>query len=290
MITYDSSRKLMTSLTYDDLSQVVISETFFVFFFFLNTCFFRLEKFWKMTLWKTCPRISREQHVPDSPLDDMEIEKMNQLLPGSIGLSSLYASITYDWHVSGATTECFWLCPSQATDRHKDGQRHTYGRTDVNQETQRDAHKERNRDKRQKTTDENQETVQETRTVVRHGVHCDACCCDGGWVVVRWSCCVVVLLVLCACVSPVGAFWVVAASLLLPWRWRFALSSLEVAAILLLRWPRHQGARDTTMRPRHQGCPRDRWQALGKMGQDLCVQFKSLLQLILTFHLEHYFK
>ena len=102
----------------------------------------------------------------------------------------------------------------------------------------------------------------------------------GGCEVIVLCCCVVG--VVCLCLSC----WDLLSGGRLPsppLRWRFAISPLEVAAILLLRWPRHQGARDTTMRPRHQGCPRDPWQALGKMEQDLCVQFKSLLQLKLPF-------
>ena len=48
------------------------------------------------------------------------------MVPGSISFSHLFASITYVWHVSGATTECFWLCPCQETDRQNtDRDRHT---------------------------------------------------------------------------------------------------------------------------------------------------------------------
>ena len=164
----------------------------------------------------------------------------NQLLPGSIGLSSQNASITYDWHVSGATTECFWLCPSQATDRHKDGQRHTYGRTDVNEDTQTDAHQGRNRDKRQKSTDENQETVRETRTVVRHGVHCDACCC--GWL---WGDRVVLLCCWCC---------VLVSLLLVPFEWWLPpFSSLDVAVCPLLPWSGGDLSPQVAKTP---GCPR----------------------------------
>ena len=125
----------------------------------------------------------------------------NQLLPGSITLSSPHASITYDWHVTGAMTECFWFCPFSSDRQTKKRTEtdfrdehvyiKTHRQTRVRTETRQDG-QDRNRDKRQKTTDENQETRRETRTVVRYGVHCDACCCDGGWVVVWWSCCVVV--------------------------------------------------------------------------------------------------
>ena len=65
--------------------------------------------------------------------------------------------------------------------------------------------------------------------------------------------------------------------------WPPPFSSLEVAACYLLpwgdgvphlRWPRHQGARDTTRRRRHQACRRHRGNrstTLGKVGQHLCV-------------------
>ena len=171
----------------------------------------------------------------------------NQLHSGSFSLTSLYASITYDWHVSGAMTECFWFCPFSRDRQTKrrtetdtwDEQVYikTHRQTRVRTET-RQGGQDRNRDKRQKTTDENQETGRETTTVVRCRVHCDACCCDGGCVVVWWSCRVVLLC--CSCCVRVslllGPFegWPPPSP---PLGWRFALSCLEVAAI-----PRYHSA------------------------------------------------
>ena len=89
------------------------------------------------------------------------------------------------------------------TNRRTSRHRQTRVRTETKQDGQ-----DRNRDKRQKTTDENQET----RTVVRYGVHCDAAVMVGGWLcggcVVLLSlfvlCGCVVAFVVRFCVSPVG--------------------------------------------------------------------------------------
>ena len=91
------------------------------------------------------------------------------------------------------------LVLSQNEFLNTDAQTHnqTHRPTRVGTERRQDI-QDRNRDWIQKTTDENQETGRETRTVVRNGVHCDACCCDGGWVVV-WKSCVL----LCALVGVV---------------------------------------------------------------------------------------
>ena len=131
------------------------------------------------------------------------------------------------------------------TNRRTSRHRQTRDRTEKRQEGQ-----DRSRDKKQKTTDENQETRRETRTVVRYGAHCDAWV--GGCVMVVLCCYVLLvvfvvvwLFVLCACAS---VCWRLLSGGRLPsppLRWRFALSSLEVATVPLLWWPRHQGARDT---------------------------------------------
>ena len=121
-------------------------------------------------------------------------------------------------------------------DRHTDEQTYikTHRQTCVGTETRQDG-QDRNRDKRQRTTDENQETGRETRTVVRYGVHCDLWCCDGGWLVVV----VVVVVVLSCCVLLVVLcflFVLFACVLLGPFEWSSSpsSSSLEVTVCHLL--------------------------------------------------------
>ena len=182
-----------------------------------------------------------------------------QPLLGSTSLSSLYASIMCDWHVSGdrmlltllfsIIVHRLWgkqtLVLSQngslnltVTDRQKDGQRQTYGRTDVHQDTQKASRKDRKeaRQTRQKQRQEAEDNRDKTgdkdggavwSTLRRVGGCCVVVCCSCWW-------CCALLFVLRACASLVGAFWVVAASLLLSWGGGCALSSLGVAAIPLL--------------------------------------------------------
>ena len=148
MMTHDNM------ITYDDLSQVVKGESNF---WFLSKTNFK----WKTVLKNDTPENMSEHRLRTTRSRftawwDWNYG-MNQLLPGSTSLSSLYASITSDWHVSGATDRMLLTLPFSSivhrlggsrtlvlshneslnimvTDRQKDGQRQTYGRTDVHQD------------------------------------------------------------------------------------------------------------------------------------------------------------
>ena len=150
-----------------------------------------------MTLWRTCPRIRREKKTfNDSPLNDMEIAEGT-----SVYLVRLvFRPYTHMSRAIGTSVAQRQLAlPQRQTDKNTDRDRHTdeqtyiktHRQTRVRTETRQDG-QDRNRDNKHKTTDENQETGRETRTVVVYAVHCDACCYDAGWVVAWWSCCAVV--------------------------------------------------------------------------------------------------
>ena len=209
-------------MTYHNLSHAGL---FFLFlFFFFQKMFSKFKKFWEMTLWKTFPRIG---------------------------------------HVSGATTECFWLCPFQATDRQK-----RWTETDIRTNRRTSRHTDRRvlgqkRGKTDKTETETRGKEQQTRIKRQDGrqgrwcgmVYTATCgaVMVGGWlllllllcclVVCCWWCCV-----FCSCCLLVSCWGLLSGRRLPPpppLRWLFAISSLEVAAIPLLKWlkvPKTPGA------------------------------------------------
>ena len=79
------------------------------FFFFRKQ--FKSKKVMKIDAPESISEKRWRTHVPDSPFDEKHIaDGTNCHLARLISLSSLYARITYDWHVSGGTTEYFWRC------------------------------------------------------------------------------------------------------------------------------------------------------------------------------------
>ena len=153
----------------------------------------------------------------------------------SISLSSLFSSITYDWHVSDATTAL-----SFSSDRRTPRRTETDIRT--NRWTSRDTDR-RALGKKQKQEAQDNRRESRDRTGDKDG---GAVCCTLRRVLLRWwrgS----VMIVLCCCVLAV---------LLSPLRLRFVLCSLEVTTIPLFRWSRLQDVQDTTRSVTLQGCRR----------------------------------
>ena len=146
-----------------------------------------------MTLWKTCLGIGPEQHVPDSPLDDMEIaEGFSDYLFRFVCPSSQNSSITYDWHVNGATTALPFSGDRQTkiqTETDIRTNRRTSGHTDRRALGQK-------RGKTDKTETETRSTRQQTRIKRqngRQGQWCGMVCTSTRAAVMVGGCVVVVL-------------------------------------------------------------------------------------------------
>ena len=173
-----------------------------------------------MTLLKTCPRKGREQHVPDSPLDDMENAEGTsyQLVRLVFRHSKTQISRTIGTSVAQRQTASDFALLKRQTDKKTDRDRRTDKQTYIKTHTDRRALGQK-RGKTDKTETETRGRRQQTRikrhdgrqgrwcNVVYNATH--AAVMVGGWlcggVVVWWcSCCMlfvlyVVCVVWCGC-------------------------------------------------------------------------------------------